>query len=156
MEEENKFYSTISESREESIKKALEILNAESVESKITRPKTKLIIILLKIFLIAFIEILLVICSIYNFIENNTYLFFVELFFLALFIIIFTKHLLINLVLLYQKVASESLRKSCLFEPTCSEYMILAIRKYGTVRGFIKGIKRILRCHYPNGGIDYP
>jgi putative component of membrane protein insertase Oxa1/YidC/SpoIIIJ protein YidD len=34
--------------------------------------------------------------------------------------------------------------------------MILAIEKYGVVKGVIKGIRRILRCNYPNGGIDYP
>jgi putative component of membrane protein insertase Oxa1/YidC/SpoIIIJ protein YidD len=34
--------------------------------------------------------------------------------------------------------------------------MLMAIDKYGVVRGVWKGINRILRCKYPNGGIDYP
>jgi putative component of membrane protein insertase Oxa1/YidC/SpoIIIJ protein YidD len=34
--------------------------------------------------------------------------------------------------------------------------MILAIKKYGIIKGIYKGIKRLLRCHSPNGGIDYP
>jgi len=34
--------------------------------------------------------------------------------------------------------------------------MIMAINKYGSVKGFILGIKRLLRCHYPNGELDYP
>jgi hypothetical protein len=45
---------------------------------------------------------------------------------------------------------------ACVFEPTCSEYMKLAVKKYGAVKGLCKGIKRILRCKPKNGGIDYP
>lgn len=66
------------------------------------------------------------------------------------------REILIGLVLFYQKVASEEIRGECRFEPSCSHYMILALRKYGFPIGFIKGIIRILRCHPPNGGIDYP
>ncbi len=57
---------------------------------------------------------------------------------------------------LYQNKASDKTRLRCVFEPSCSEYMILAIQKYGWLRGVIKGIKRLLRCHPPNGGVDYP
>ncbi len=45
---------------------------------------------------------------------------------------------------------------ACVFEPTCSEYMKLAVIKYGAIKGVFKGIKRILRCKPENGGIDYP
>ena len=62
----------------------------------------------------------------------------------------------ILMVLIYQKIAPERIRRSCRFEPTCSAYMLLAIEKYGFPRGFVKGIKRLLRCRYPNGGVDYP
>jgi uncharacterized protein len=34
--------------------------------------------------------------------------------------------------------------------------MILAIVKYGTIKGVYLGLKRLLRCRVPNGGIDYP
>jgi hypothetical protein len=34
--------------------------------------------------------------------------------------------------------------------------MILAVKKYGVVRGFFKGVNRIGRCSTPNGGVDYP
>ena len=37
-------------------------------------------------------------------------------------------------------------RITCVFYPTCSEYMILAIEKYGVFKGVIKGIHRIGRC----------
>ncbi len=65
-------------------------------------------------------------------------------------------NLIVNAVRLYQRKAPDSMRSSCLFEPTCSEYMILAVEKYGWFKGLFKGIKRILRCHEPNGGVDYP
>jgi len=66
------------------------------------------------------------------------------------------RRILIYLVRLYQRYAPDSIRNSCLFEPTCSEYFILSVQKYGAIRGTVKGIKRILRCKPPNGGIDYP
>jgi len=66
------------------------------------------------------------------------------------------KKWIIKLIKLYQKKAPVKVRDACLFEPSCSNYMIMAILKYGTIKGLYKGIKRIMRCKYPNGGIDYP
>ena len=68
----------------------------------------------------------------------------------------FTKRLIIGLVLCYKAFASLEMRESCRFTPTCSTYMIMAINKYGLLIGLIKGIRRILRCKPPNGGVDYP
>ena len=42
----------------------------------------------------------------------------------------------------------------CRFTPTCSEYMIEAIKKFGVTKGIKLGIKRILKCH-PKGGYGY-
>ena len=43
----------------------------------------------------------------------------------------------------------------CKYIPTCSEYAIQAIQKYGAVRGSIKAIWRILRCNpFSKGGVD--
>lgn len=69
---------------------------------------------------------------------------------------VFSKKLLITAIILYQKYAPEIVRSSCLFEPCCSEYMKISISKYGVRKGFVKGIKRIVRCRYPNGGVDEP
>lgn len=66
------------------------------------------------------------------------------------------KYALIGLVLLYKAFAPLSMRDQCRFEPTCSTYMIMALKKYGALIGLIKGICRIARCHPPNGGVDYP
>ncbi|MBT5019645.1 membrane protein insertion efficiency factor YidD [bacterium] len=45
----------------------------------------------------------------------------------------------------------------CRFEPSCSHYFIQAVEKYGAVKGGIKGILRICRCHpFCSGGYDPP
>jgi len=45
----------------------------------------------------------------------------------------------------------------CPFHPTCSKYMILSLKKYGLIRGSLKGIWRILRCNpWTCGGEDRP
>lgn len=69
---------------------------------------------------------------------------------------IFLKRSLIWLVHLYQHYAPDRVRVKCVFEPSCSEYMILSIEKYGAIKGLIKGCIRLLRCHPPNGGRDDP
>lgn len=65
------------------------------------------------------------------------------------------KHILIGLVRGYQIFISPLLPKTCRFYPTCSEYFIQAVRKYGALKGTWIGIKRICRCHPFNpGGYD--
>ena len=66
------------------------------------------------------------------------------------------KRIAIGAVLAYKAFAPMSVRSQCRFEPTCSTYMVMAINKYGLFRGVYKGIRRILRCRPPNGGVDYP
>ena len=60
------------------------------------------------------------------------------------------------LVKKYQKNASFALRASCRFSPSCSGYMLLAVDKYGPIRGTMKGLQRLFRCRPPYGGIDIP
>lgn len=74
----------------------------------------------------------------------------------AVYLTLFAKKLLLTVIILYQKYAPEIMRASCLFETCCSEYMKIAVNKYGVCKGFVKGIKRISRCRYPNGGVDEP
>lgn len=62
--------------------------------------------------------------------------------------------LLIGLVKLYQGIVSPYLPNVCRYTPTCSQYMIEAIRKFGPLRGTWLGLKRIGRCH-PWGGSGY-
>ena len=65
--------------------------------------------------------------------------------------------LLIGLVRLYQRLISPFLGPTCRFEPSCSEYFIQAVRKYGPISGSLRGIWRICRCHpFHPGGYDPP
>ncbi len=65
--------------------------------------------------------------------------------------------LLILPVFVYRWTISPLLGRCCRFEPSCSQYFILAVRKYGVVVGFLKGLARILRCHpWHPGGYDPP
>lgn len=65
------------------------------------------------------------------------------------------KKFLVLIVRGYQKFISPLLGKNCRFSPTCSEYFILAVEKYGVIKGSYLGGKRILRCHPFNpGGYD--
>ncbi len=55
----------------------------------------------------------------------------------------------------YQKMISPCLPKTCRFTPSCSQYMIDALRKRGPVVGLIMGIWRIFRCNpLGKGGYD--
>ncbi|MBQ9757095.1 MAG: membrane protein insertion efficiency factor YidD [Clostridia bacterium] len=65
--------------------------------------------------------------------------------------------ILIKAVVFYRRFISPLTPPSCRFYPTCSEYAILAIQKYGPYRGLLKTIWRILRCNpFSKGGIDMP
>lgn len=59
-------------------------------------------------------------------------------------------------VQIYQRYAPASIRNKCRFEPSCSEYMILAIKKYGLLQGLRKGRHRLKRCNVDDGGFDAP
>ena len=65
------------------------------------------------------------------------------------------KQFLVVIIKGYQKFISPFLGKNCRFSPTCSEYFIMAVEKYGVIKGSYLGGKRILRCHPFNpGGYD--
>ena len=64
---------------------------------------------------------------------------------------------LIGLVVVYKATLSPLLGRHCRFEPTCSSYFRQAVQKHGAVRGSLKGISRICRCHpWHPGGYDPP
>ena len=45
---------------------------------------------------------------------------------------------------------------TCKFHPSCSEYALDALRKYGLVKGSWKAVRRLARCHpWSHGGVDY-
>ena len=62
--------------------------------------------------------------------------------------------ILIKLIRVYQVALSPWLGKNCRYQPTCSQYMLEALKVYGLYKGVFLGIKRILSCH-PWGGSGY-
>ncbi len=62
------------------------------------------------------------------------------------------KIFLMRLIIFYQKHLS---RHTCLYEPTCSEYMLRCINNKGVILGVILGVWRLLRCNpLSKGGYD--
>jgi putative membrane protein insertion efficiency factor len=66
------------------------------------------------------------------------------------------KRVLILLIRFYQRFISPlKLRPTCRFYPTCSQYALEAVTKYGFIKGTYLAIKRILKCHpFHPGGYD--
>ena len=63
--------------------------------------------------------------------------------------------IVIAIVLLYRATLGHFLGGRCRFDPSCSQYMIDAVQKHGTLRGGWRGLKRIGRCHpLARGGYD--
>ncbi|MDD4134863.1 MAG: membrane protein insertion efficiency factor YidD [Eubacteriales bacterium] len=55
----------------------------------------------------------------------------------------------------YRRAISPHLPDSCRYYPTCSQYAMTAIERFGALRGGWLGLKRILRCHpFHKGGYD--
>lgn len=65
------------------------------------------------------------------------------------------QRLLIALIRLYQYLLSPWIGHHCRFFPTCSNYAIDAIERFGAMRGAYLTIRRLLKCHpWHHGGID--
>ena len=65
------------------------------------------------------------------------------------------KKIMIHLIRFYRKFISPLFPPCCRFEPTCSQYALEAISKYGVFKGGRKAIWRILRCNpWCKGGYD--
>lgn len=65
------------------------------------------------------------------------------------------KTLLVLLINGYRYLISPLLGPHCRFYPTCSEYAIIAIDRFGALRGSLLAVKRISRCHpFKEGGLD--
>lgn len=70
------------------------------------------------------------------------------------FIVKLPANLLILLIRIYQFTLSPFIGRNCRYTPTCSNYGIEAIRKYGALKGGWLTIKRVASCH-PWGGSGY-
>jgi uncharacterized protein len=67
------------------------------------------------------------------------------------------RRLLIAAARFYQMTLSHLFGWHCRFRPTCSQYFIEAVRKYGALKGTARGLWRICRCNpWNRGGYDPP
>ena len=65
------------------------------------------------------------------------------------------KVVILLLIRFYRAFLSPLKPPSCRYIPTCSEYAMIAVEKYGAAKGSFLAIKRILRCHpFHKGGYD--
>lgn len=65
------------------------------------------------------------------------------------------KRLMLAAIRFYRRAISPHLPDSCRYYPTCSQYAMTAIERFGALRGGWLGLKRILRCHpFHKGGYD--
>jgi putative membrane protein insertion efficiency factor len=63
--------------------------------------------------------------------------------------------LIVSIVRLYQLTISAVLGNRCRFYPSCSQYTIEAVEKFGPMKGILLGVRRLSRCHpFCEGGID--
>jgi uncharacterized protein len=76
------------------------------------------------------------------------------IFFMMKFLKTGLEKILIALVRFYQYAISPYFPDSCRYDPTCSQYMVEAIKEWGVLKGTWLGIKRIGRCH-PWGKVGY-
>ena len=57
---------------------------------------------------------------------------------------------------LYQRTISPALPARCKYHPSCSEYAVQAVRRYGVLRGAVLAGWRLLRCNpWSHGGVDF-
>lgn len=65
--------------------------------------------------------------------------------------------MLVGMVIVYQQTISPLLGRHCRYIPTCSQYFRRAVERYGPIRGSLRGLARIARCHpWSTGGYDPP
>lgn len=65
------------------------------------------------------------------------------------------KYIAVGLIRAYQRYVSIWTRPSCRYVPTCSQYAVESVTKYGALKGLWLAVKRISRCHpLHEGGYD--
>ncbi|MGQ9809749.1 MAG: membrane protein insertion efficiency factor YidD [bacterium] len=64
------------------------------------------------------------------------------------------KWILLHMISAYRGLVSPYLPRACRFNPSCSQYAIEAIKRYGVLRGCGLAVKRVLRCR-PGGGSGF-
>jgi putative membrane protein insertion efficiency factor len=70
--------------------------------------------------------------------------------------VIALRGLLVAPIRLYQRTLSRGLPAHCKYHPSCSQYAVDAVRRYGVLRGVVLAGWRLLRCNpWSHGGVDF-
>ncbi|HEU5141404.1 MAG TPA: membrane protein insertion efficiency factor YidD [Bacillales bacterium] len=65
------------------------------------------------------------------------------------------KYLFIAMIRFYQKYISRLTPPSCRFYPTCSNYALEAVERFGVLKGSWLAVRRLVKCHpFHEGGVD--
>jgi len=69
------------------------------------------------------------------------------------------KNFVLKMILIYRRSTSRyvvNMSQQCIFHPTCSAYMFIAIHRFGLIKGITLGVKRLIRCnpYKSDGGHD--
>lgn len=65
------------------------------------------------------------------------------------------RRITIGIIRFYQRFISPLFPPTCRYHPTCSEYTVQAIQRFGTLKGLYLGLRRLLRCNpLHEGGYD--
>lgn len=62
--------------------------------------------------------------------------------------------IVVLVIKIYQKIIAPYFPSLCRFQPSCSQYMVEALTRFGFLKGLYLGIKRVLRCN-PRGSHGY-
>jgi putative membrane protein insertion efficiency factor len=66
------------------------------------------------------------------------------------------RSILVAPIRLYQRTISPALPSRCKYHPSCSQYAVDAVRRYGVLRGIVLAGWRLLRCNpWSHGGVDF-
>lgn len=123
---------------------------------KYSRPNLQWAKVLVRLLSVGISAVAIYIIAIHKVHLGNLTAAFLSISFLLLICVLNLKKILIWCVKFYQRFAPISVRCVCRFEPSCSEYMILSISKYGAIKGVKLGVNRIWRCSHKDGGFDFP
>ena len=136
------------------------IINAATApELKLYRPKINFFLAV--VYVLAHFLLSIILGGVYFWIINkelpvNIHDYFPQIWYIIIILFMLSlRFSLIWFVRVYQHYAKSETRLRCLMVPSCSEYAIMALKKYGAIVGSYKSIKRLFRCR-PPGGIDYP
>lgn len=135
-----------------------EVLIYYCINRELIRPKTNIITAIKYLFALEFITLIITICTskLLVFVDYSYNFTFLHFFFSIILIMIFSKRFSILLIELYQHYASDEQRRKCSLIPSCSEYAVIALNKYGIIKALRKIYIRLFITCNGTYSLDFP